>query len=156
MWLRIRKRLWIWKIKVTMHSREKNMNLPRSCILKPFSWTLIPGRCGQTEQYVEIQWRSMRMLWLTVCPQFPSTQNALRQVFKFILSSKPEAGQQTHCRSVWTPFQVNNSKRKRTSGFGSVWWSQRVLRIITRTRRKFGCRQELGEASWCPGKRYLT
>ena len=114
MWLGIRRKHWNWKKRGMMLSREKNMKLPRNYILKHFNWTLIRDRCGQIDQYAEMQWRNTKMLWLTVFPPFPSTQNVLRRAFKLLYPNwfplRPISYWPIrYWSSIWKPDQVSNS-----------------------------------------------
>ena len=155
MLLKIRRKQLNWKKKETMLSWKGDMKLPKIFILKPLKRILIWDKSGQIVPSVEIPWKNMRMLWRTVYPLFHWTPKTLRKVFK-VWTSNWSFVTYLFFHWVWKPNQDNHSERKRTFGLGSIWWSQRVLRIIAWARRKFCCRQELGEASWCPGKRYLT
>ena len=87
MWLRTRKKHWNWKKKEMMHSRRRNTKLPRNFIRKHLKWILTRDQFGQIGQYVEMQWRNMKMLWLTVYPLFQLIRKILRRVFKVFCTS---------------------------------------------------------------------
>ena len=80
MLLKIRRKQMSWKKRETMLLRKSNMKLRKIFILKRFNWTLIQGHSGQIVQPVGIQWKNMKMLWLTAYPHFPLTQRILRRV----------------------------------------------------------------------------
>ena len=157
-----------------MHSKRRNTKLPKNFILKHFSWILTRDQFGQTEQFVETLWKNMKMLWPIVYLHFPLTRKILRRVFKSI-KSRSHWQVLTGCELnlynryilyyiafmiqpisllIWKPDQDNRTERKCPFGIGPIWWSQRLLRIFTWTRRNI-CWELLEETCGSSGKRLI-
>ena len=151
------------------------MKLRRSFILKRLNWILIRDHSGQIVRHVEIQWKNMKMLWLTVYLHFQWTRKILRRVFKS-MKSRSHWQVLTGCELnlynrgnilyyiafmiqpisllIWKPDQDNRTERKCPFGIGPIWWSQRLLRIFTWTRRNI-CWELLEETCGSSGKRLI-